>query len=194
MSAGKLKEKIGKFLKQALSWAKLHPSIFVWLIIAVLGLNVQIAIIGICMSPIKIFSIDAIVQVMTTSAEVIAGLYGLTLTGYIFFLDHLQQKIDAEELIEDIIVLLKKRYHNMVLFLSTICFIAIISSFSFIIYNKESMLIPMFIYEFWAYETMLLVFITLLFNVYFIITVVDPDKIPRAGLKYKQKSVQMIRN
>ena len=45
----------------------------------------------------------------------------------------------------------------------------------------------MWLYQLWGFETLLLVFITLLFNIYFIITVVDPDKISRVSLLYKQK-------
>ena len=126
-------------------------------------------------------------DVLTTSAEVVVGLYGLTLTGYIFFLDRLQQKAEDDEMLEDIIALLKKRYHNMVLILSGVCFAVILLSFSFIIFNPESHVLPTYAYFFWGYETLFLMFVALALNIYFVIMVVDPDKIPRASLQYKQK-------
>lgn len=183
----KMKEKCKEIFAVIMEWVKQHPSILVYLAIAAGGIYLQWVIIALCLSPVEVFSIDAISQVMSTSAEVIAGLYGLTLTGYIFFLDRLQQKAEDDEMLEDIITLLKKRYHNMVLILSGTCFVAIASAFSFMIYNRESHLIPVDICEFWAYETLLVVFITLILNIYFVITVVDPDKIPRASLQYKKK-------
>lgn len=178
-----LKQKIN----EAILWVKQHPSVLMWILIVATLIASQNYIIGLCFSTIEIFSMEAIAEVLTTSTEVIAGLYGLTLTGYIFFLDRLQQKADDDELLEDIIALLKKRYHNMVLVLSGICFVVILLSFNFIIYNPESNLIPMQAYYFWGYESLFLVFVVLIFNIYFIITVVDPDKIPRTSLRYKQK-------
>ena len=75
----------------------------------------------------------------------------------------------------------------MVLIVSIICFLVILSTFSFCIYNVQSDVIPNGLYRFWGLETLSLVLITLLFNIYFVITVVDPDKLSRASLRYKQK-------
>lgn len=183
----KKKENIKGYINKIINWIKQHPSILTWLAIATIFVIAENYIIGLTFSPVKFFSMESIAQVLTTSAEVIAGLYGLTLTGYIFFIDRLQQKADDDELLEDIIALLKKRYHNMVLILSGSCFVVILLAFTFIIYQPESNILPIQAYYFWGYETLLLVYITLLFNIYFIITVVDPDKIPRASLQYKQK-------
>lgn len=181
------KEKVKAWIEIALNWVKQHPSILVWIVIAVVLTGVQCQIIGLIFSPVEVFSMESIAQVLTTSTEVVAGLYGLTLTGYIFFLDRLQQKAEDDEMLEDIIALLKKRYHNMVLILSAICFMAIFMAFNFIIYNPQSSLLSEKAYYLWGYETLLLVYVTLLFNIYFVIIVVDPDKLTRASLRYKQK-------
>lgn len=181
------KEKINVWIEKIKDWIKLHPSILFFCFVIALLACIQAYVIGLCFSPIEVFSVEAIAQILSTSAEVIAGLYGLTLTGYIFFIDRLQQKADDDELLEDIIALLKKRYHNMVLFLSGICFVVIALAFMFIIYKRESQIIPDVLYYFWGYESLLIVFIALAFNIYFVIMVVDPDKIPRASLQYKQK-------
>lgn len=182
-----LKLKLKDSVYNTINWFKKHPSSLVGITLIGIGISVQWLIIGLILSPIEVFSMEAISNVLTSGAEVVAGLYGLTLTGYIFFLDRLQQKAVDDELLEDIISLLKKRYHNMVLLLSGLCFVAIFLTFCFIIYNTESNILPVYIYQFWGYETLLLVIIALLFNIYFVITVVDPDKIPRISLKYKQK-------
>ena len=179
--------KIKDYVNKITAWIKLHPTTLIWLVLAAIGLYMQCLVVGISFSPIQPFSMEALAGVLTTSAEVVAGLYGLTLTGYIFFLDRLQQKADDDELLEDIITLLKKRYHNMVLILSVTCFSVIALSFTYIIYDVESNLLPDYIYRFWGFEALLMVFVALVFNIYFVITVVDPDKIPRASLQYKQK-------
>ena len=176
-----------KHCDKLLQWIKLHPSVMPLIFIVLIGAGIQSYIIGICFSSIEAFSMESIANVLTTSAEVVAGLYGLTLTGYIFFQDRLQQKADNDDFLEDIIVLLKKRYHNMVLILSVTCFMVIVSAFNFVIFMPESALMPIWMYKLWGFETLFFVFATLLFNIYFIIMVVDPDKIPRASLQYKQK-------
>lgn len=181
------KEIIKSQMERGKDWIRQHPSIIVITSIIALLCGIQICINGLCFSSTEIFSMEAISDVLFTATEVIAGLYGLTLTGYIFFLDRLQQKADDDELLEDIIALLKKRYHNMVLILSALCFIVILSAFSFIIYRPESGILPDYTYNFWGYETLFFVFVVLSFNIYFVIIVVDPDKIPRVSLQYKQK-------
>lgn len=179
--------KIKDYVDKINAWIKQHPTTLIWIAIAALGVYMQWVIVGVSVSRVQPFSMEALAGVLTTSAEVVAGLYGLTLTGYIFFLDRLQQKADDDELLEDIITLLKKRYHNMVLILSVTCFSVIALSFTYIIYDVESNLLPDYIYRFWGFEALLMVFVALVFNIYFVITVVDPDKIPRASLQYKQK-------
>lgn len=180
-------QKIKMMVNDTVFWIKQHPSVLICIAIVVVGVYIQWGVIGISFSPVEVFSMEAVSDVLTTSAEVVAGLYGLTLTGYIFFQDRLQQKADDDELLEDIIVLLKKRYHNMVLVLSGLCFTVILIAFIFIIYDTNSNLLPEYLYRFWGYEALLMVFVTLIFNIYFVVTVVDPDKIPRASLQYKQK-------
>lgn len=179
--------KIKDYVDKINAWIKQHPTTLIWIAIAALGVYMQWVIVGVSVSRVQPFSMEALAGVLTTSAEVVAGLYGLTLTGYIFFLDRLQQKADDDELLEDIITLLKKRYHNMVLILSVTCFSVIALSFTYIIYDVESNLLPDYIYRFWGFEALLMVFVALVFNIYFVITVVDPDKIPRVSLQYKQK-------
>lgn len=174
-------------INHIIGWLKQHPNALVWMALTGVGIYMQWIIIGLIYSSTEVFSMEAIREILGIGVEVIAGLYGLTLTGYIFFLDRLQQKAEDDELLEDIIVLLKKRYHNMVLFLSGICFVVILLAFSFMIYNTECGILSDKIYYFWGYETLLLLFVTLLFNIYFVIIVVDPDKIPRTSLQYKQK-------
>ena len=181
------KSKVKENINTVISWIKQHPSILVWIAIAAVGVYMQWIIVAVSFSSLDAFSMEALSGVLTTSAEVVAGLYGLTLTGYIFFLDRLQQKADDDELLEDIITLLKKRYHNMVLILSLTCFSVILLAFSFVIYNVESNLLPDYMHRFWGFEALFMVFVALIFNIYFVITVVDPDKIPRASLLYKQK-------
>lgn len=181
------KTKLKGWLEKGKDWIKQHPSILVIFSIVAVMIGIQNYIFGLCFAPVEVFSMEGIAGVLTTGAEVVAGLYGLTLTGYIFFLDRLQQKAEDDELLEDIIALLKKRYHNMVLILSGICFAVILLGFNFIIYKPECGILPDYLYKFWGYESLFLVFVALLFNIYFVITVVDPDKIPRASLQYKQK-------
>ena len=164
-----------------------YPRI-VW--IAMIGSGVlmfQILIGVISVYPIMEISPEALFQAMATSAEVIAGLYGITLAGYIFFLDHLQEKVEKNPLLSDVVTLLKQRYHKMVLLLSGNTVLVIFSTLGLIVYGPENFFLPEVIYRFWVYETLFLIFTDVLLIIYFIVTVVDPDKISRISSQYKKK-------
>ena len=174
-------------IAQARAWVRRHPQVIFWLAVVTIAFYMQCIIVALSCAETEIFSVNSILGVLSTGAEVVAGLYGLTLTGYIFFLDSLQQKAENDDMLEDIVTLLKKRYHNMVLFLSVLCVAVIFTSFCFVSYNTESGLISELFYRLIGYEILLFTFITLFFNVYFVLKIVEPDKISRASLKYKEK-------
>lgn len=174
-------------LNSIIRWVKIHPSSLGGVVTAAIAIYLQFTIIGLCVAPIDIISEDMAPTVLATGAQIIAGLYGLTLTGYIFFLDRLQNQGNDEEMLEDIIALLKKRYHNLVLILSIVVLCVILISLAMLLYNRESQWMPDYVYHFLVYESMLFIFIAVTLIIYFVIMIVDPDKIKRASIQYKKK-------
>lgn len=137
---------------------------------------------------------DVVAQIYQTMIQIIAALYGLTLTGYIFFSDRLLSSdsantIDGVDDVSDIIRLLQTRYYRMIIVISiwSICSFIIVESMVLYgvdrIAEQQSPLIQhILVFE---------VFVSLFYNIalifYFVINVVDPDKFKRISRKYKAK-------
>ncbi len=95
-------------------------------------------VVVICSCLITVLSIYSIYlpeenQVMylsSTSAQVIAALYGLTVTGYIFFDGKLKSYINEDATLQDIIDNLRGTFRNEIIIISIICFISMSFSIS----------------------------------------------------------------
>ncbi|MCD8126754.1 MAG: hypothetical protein LUD82_04550 [Clostridiales bacterium] len=65
-----------------------------------------------CKKMLLTVSENSLYYVASTSASVVAGLYGITLTGYIFFLNQFQRNGEEDETLDDPIHLLKRNYNR----------------------------------------------------------------------------------
>lgn len=75
----------------------------------------------------NIFSIDEnqILYLFSTSAQVIAGLFGLSMTGYIFLKDTLDRALKDDETLTDVIQSLKAKYYQTIIFMSIVAILSI---------------------------------------------------------------------
>ncbi len=128
---------------------------------------------------------DAI-QVMLTGAEVVAGLYGLTFTGYIFFMDYLQEQIQDDELISEVVILLKTRYYKIILVISLYTFIAIVMAMVLNFFGLETPYLSERIVRFLMSETLFLMVSIVAFIIYFVLDIINPKKMARISLQYKE--------
>ncbi len=128
---------------------------------------------------------DAI-QVMLTGAEVVAGLYGLTFTGYIFFMDYLQEQIQDDELISEVVILLKTRYYKIILVISVYTFIAIVMAMLLNFFGLETPYLSERIIRFLMSETLFLMLSIVAFIIYFVLDIINPKKMARISLQYKE--------
>jgi len=153
-----------------------------------LGLTgiVQILAILNCFFPLIVFEIDAVSTVMSTCSEVLAGLYGITLTGYIFFSERFQNTPKDDESLYDAVQALTLRYNHMAGFISLLCLICIILAESIVLYGTNTLLSPV-LYRFWVNETLLLCLFAFEFILYFVISVLDPHKVTRISNHNKAK-------
>lgn len=128
---------------------------------------------------------DAI-QVMLTGAEVVAGLYGLTFTGYIFFMDYLQEQIQEDDLISEVVILLKTRYYKIILVISVYTFIAIVMAMLLNFFGLETSYLSERIVRFLMSETLFLMLSIVAFIIYFVLDIINPKKMARISLQYKE--------
>ena len=127
---------------------------------------------------------DAVSSVMSTCSEVLAGLYGITLTGYIFFADRFKDTSEDDESLYDAVQALLIRYNHMAGFISLMCLVCIILAEGIVLYGTNTLL-SLGAYHFWVNETLLLCFCTFDLILYFVISVLDPHKVKRISSQKK---------
>lgn len=147
---------------------------------------VQILVILDCFFPLIEYAPDAVGSVMSTCSEVLAGLYGITLTGYIFFADRFKDTSEEDESLYDAVQALLLRYNHMAGFISLMCLICIVLAEGIVLYGTNTLL-PLGLHRFWINETLLLCFCTFDLILYFVISVLDPHKVGRISSQKKAK-------
>jgi len=139
-----------------------------------------------CFFPVLTLEQDAVSSVMSTCAEVIAGLYGITLTGYIFFADRFQDASGEDDSMYDVVQALLIRYNHLAGFIAVLCLVCIVLGEGIVLYGSNTILPPA-LYRFVIWETLLFFFCTFNFILYFVISVLDPQKISRISAHKKEK-------
>lgn len=146
----------------------------------------QIFLILDCFRPFIQYSPDAVSGVMSTCCGVIASLYGITLTGYIFFADRFQNTSKDDESLYDAVQALLIRYNHMAGIISIMCLVCIFSGVCIMLYDANTV-IPEKLYRFIVNETLMVFFCTFDFILYFVISVLDPQKVSRISSQKKEK-------
>ncbi len=129
-----------------------------------------------------------IMYLFSTSAQVIATIYGLTLTGFVFFRNELNREESEDETLSDAVENLKARYYVLLVFITVLVFAAILLANLAISYEA-----------FGSYNVSIVIFnitqstfITSLIAIaYFIFDVIEPRRIERAS-RALQKQVDPI--
>lgn len=163
-----------------------YPYLAGLLSFGVLAGIVQIFVILDCFFPLLEYAPDAVSSVMSTCSEVLAGLYGITLTGYIFFADRFKDTSEDDESLYDAVQALLIRYNHMAGFISLMCLVCILLAEGIVLYGTNTLL-PQGLHRFWINETLLLCFCTFDLILYFVISVLDPHKVKRISSQKKSK-------
>lgn len=129
---------------------------------------------------------EALLQVLGICVQVIAGLYGITLTGYIFFLGQLQQEAAGNEDLTDVIQLLRQRYNQLVLLITGSTLLCLFSGCILILYSGSTALSDA-VHRLWNTETLLFMAGSVVLIFYFICDVVDPNKFAKISEKNKAR-------
>lgn len=78
--------------------------------------------------PLLILNENQILYLYSTSAQVLAGIYGLTLTGFIFFRNELSREEFEDNTLTDAVESLKNRYFKILIFITCISVITLFLS------------------------------------------------------------------
>lgn len=163
-----------------------YPHLIGLLSFGILTGIVQILVVLDCFFPLLNYAPDAVSSVMSTCSEVLAGLYGITLTGYIFFADRFKDTSRDDESLYDAVQALLIRYNHLAGFISLMCLVCTVMAEGIVLYGTNTLL-PAGVLRFWINETLLLSFGTFNLILYFVISVLDPHKVERISNQKKSK-------
>jgi hypothetical protein len=77
-------------------------------------------------NPVFSLNENQILYLFSTSAQVLAGIYGLTLSGFVFFRNELSREEFEDETLVDAVERLKKRYFLLLVFITALVVIALL--------------------------------------------------------------------
>jgi len=139
--------------------------------------------VGLAFAPLTLNE-NQILYLFSTSAQVLAGIYGLTLTGFVFFRNELSREESEDDTLEDAVERLKARYFQLLLFITSLVFATLLLC-NLVISSEES--------DPRSLTTVLLntgqaAFVTSLLAIaYFIFDVVSPKRIEKISKTLQTK-------
>lgn len=166
-------------------WASQHPYTMA-AIFGTIGMCIgQSLVIADMLYPLFPLNEGNLATILSTGVQIVTGLYGITLTGYIFFTGQLDLQAERDRNLASVVEALKRRYNKLILFLTVLCAVCFCAGVFWLVYDygpTASRVNRVFILE-----TLMLLASCALFNLYFICDVVDPDKFVRTSNAYKAK-------
>jgi len=128
---------------------------------------------------------NQILYLFSSASQVIAAIYGLIITGYIFLRNELDRKADKDESYEEIVSILKNDYFSSIINISLVtllsialCFLVIVDATSF-----NNILLDIFINI-----SVSVIFTELFLIVSFVIQILNPRSIENASDKLRTKT------
>ncbi|MEB0005562.1 MULTISPECIES: hypothetical protein [unclassified Pseudomonas] len=134
-------------------------------------------------NPILILNENQILYLFSTSAQVLAGVYGLTLTGFIFFRNELSREELEDETLVEAVDSLKKRYFTLLIFVTLSSVVTLLLSNLAISYESTGTLFSTIIIN----SAQSAFVTTLLAVTYFIFEVISPKRIERESRKLQSQ-------
>ncbi|WP_379134084.1 hypothetical protein [Paenibacillus sp. sgz500958] len=145
-------------------------------------ISVVSSLIGI-FCPILILNENQILYLFSTTAQVLAGIYGLTLTGFIFFRNELSREESDDDSLTEAIQGLKERYYTLLKFITLITVSTLLISNSVISIESNPN-------TFWNPILMnmgqSLFIVNLMVISYFIFDVISPKRIEKESKKIQK--------
>jgi hypothetical protein len=111
-----------------LLWAMSGVIAFLWVVIGVYH-------------PVLDLDDNQTLYIYSSASQVIAGVFGLTLAGYVFLRNEQNRLVDRDETLAEIFDIIQGREHDFVLLLSTISSLAILLSLAAIAFSREDRLL-----------------------------------------------------
>lgn len=130
---------------------------------------------------------EVLQEILSVSSENIIGLYGITLTGYVFFLGRIDNLLVNNNDLDRIIYSIKKNFSKMILGITINVIVALLGIGISTYFVNEKIFLPEWCYYLLANETLLFTGMAVLLILYFVIRVIDAEIIEKEALKIKNE-------
>lgn len=130
---------------------------------------------------------DALMTVISCCAQIIAGLYGITLAGYTFFLSRMDALMATDATLDYIVTNIKQRFKLLIWYITATVATTLFISVFLMYYPEESGIIPEYLYRVICIEFILFLGFATALILYYSVGVVDPNCIEKEARKLKKK-------
>ena len=130
---------------------------------------------------------DARMNIISCCAQIIAGLYGITLAGYTFFLSRIDALMAADMTLDYIVSSVKRRFKYLIWYITGTVAIALLISVFLMYYPESSGIIPDYPYRVIVNEFILFVVFATGLILYYSVGVVNPNCIEKEARKLKNR-------
>jgi hypothetical protein len=157
---------------------KLIPYLVIWLVLC------SASVILYFVNPVVFLNENQILYLFSAASQVIAAIYGLLITGYIFLRNELDRKVTDDESYDEIITFLKKEYFSSIISISIVTILSIFFCFlviCFETYHKQTIVGIM------INVSSSTIIIELVLIVAFVIEILNPESFEKASKKIKDK-------
>ncbi len=128
-------------------------------------------------NPIFILNENQILYLFSAASQVVAAIFGLIITGYIFLKNELDRKFERDESYQEIILILKRDYFDSVNTISSFTLVSIILCFFIIVFESSNHQMLDILINL----TGIMIIGSLLFIVSFVLVILSPNSFERAS-------------
>ncbi len=135
---------------------------------------------------------NQLLYISSTLSQVIATLFGLSVTGYIFLDEKLKTDITSDDSLIDILGQLKVKYRNQIIFTGILTFLGITFCIINVSLGIESILLHKFVNNFILNNSIFISLIVVARIIFFVIEIIDPNKIEKESSIGKKQLIEEL--
>lgn len=130
---------------------------------------------------------DALMSIIGTCAEIIAGLYGLTLAGYTFFLSRIDALMASDTTLDYVVASVKNRFKFLIWYITVNVLMTLFISIVLMYCPAPVEESQAFFYRLFCNEFVLFLGFSIVLILYYSILVIDPNCLEKEAAKLKRR-------
>lgn len=130
---------------------------------------------------------EVVLSIIGTCAQIIAGLYGITMAGYTFFLSRIDAITAADATLDYVTGSIKKRFQYLIWYLTVNVLMTLLISIVLMYCPVPDQKEMNYLYRFFCNEFLLFMIFSIALILYYSILVIDPNAIRKEAAKLKRR-------